>query len=171
MSEMPSQVNISGPVSGQIAVGNFINQFQNLNGCNISIYSPDQRPIWERRGRPSSAKPRPPGLFLDRTAEVQLVEKAIQASEPVNLSGMAGIGKSTLLKQITHLVRSDQFPDGLFYLSAYNLKLEDLLQCLFSAFYRSNIPVKPDRAQLQEALQEVKALVVIDDHNQGLDFL
>src|SRR5512139_1904570 len=120
MTEMTSQVHVDGPVSGQIAVGNFINQFQNLNGCTISIHSPDQRPVWERRDRPASARPRPPSLFLDRTTELQVVKISIEGPQPIHLSGMAGIGKSTLLRQITHLVRPDQFTDGLFYLSGYN---------------------------------------------------
>ena len=163
MSEMPNQVSIQGEVSGQIAIGNYINQFQNLNGCNINIVSPDLRPKWERRDTPVNIKPRPPGNFLDRTHEVGLIETSIRSDKPLMMSGVAGIGKSTLLKQLAHLVQTDPFPDGIYSFSAYDLKLEDLLQCLFSAFHESNIPVKPDRAEIQKALQDVRALILIDD--------
>lgn len=169
MSEIPDQVVIQGEVSGQIAVGNYINQFQNLNGCNINIMSPDERPKWERASTPIKVRPRPPEIFLDRTAEIGQIETSIRAEKPLAVSGISGIGKTSLLKQLAHSEQVDPFPDGLFSFSAYDLKLEDLLQCLFSAFYDSNIPVKPDRAEIQKALQDVRALVLIDDLQLGRD--
>ena len=163
MSETPRQIDIKGPVSGQIAIGNYINQFQNLNGCTINIASPDQQPVWERKQRPMTGRPRPPSLFLDREPEIQLVENSLQSFQPVNVSGVAGIGKSTLLKRLVHILRPEQFVDGIHYLHAYNRKMEDLLQDLFSTFYTSNRAAIPNRAQLQGFLQELTALLVIDD--------
>lgn len=163
MSEMPNPISIQGDVSGQIAIGNYINQFQNLSGCNINIMSPDQRPKWERQGKPVKIKPRRPETFLDRTSELKLIEASIGADKPLSVNGMPGIGKTTLLKQLAHLVSTDSFPDGILWFSAYNLKLEDTLQCLFSSFYNSNVPAKPDRAEIQKALQDVRALILIDD--------
>ena len=169
MSEIPAQVIIQGEVSGQIAVGKYINQFQNLHGCNINIMSPDERPKWERASTPIKIRPRPPDVFLDRAAEIRQIETSIRAEKPLALSGISGIGKTSLLKQLAYSEQVDPFPDGLFSFSAYDLKLEDLLQCLFSAFYNSNIPVKPDRAEIQKALQDVRALVLIDDLQLGRD--
>ena len=79
------------------------------------------------------------------------------------LSGVAGIGKTTLLKKLSRLIPSDTYKDGIYWFSAYGLELDDLLQCLFSAFYTSNVAFKPGRAQIQIALQEVQALILIDD--------
>jgi len=163
MSEMPDQISIQGDVSGQIAVGNYINQFQNLNGCNINITTPEQRPKWERRSGPAQIRPRPPDTFFDRTSEITLIDTSVHSVKPLAVIGMHGIGKTTLLKRLAHETKLDPFPDGIYSFSALDLKLEDLLQCLFSAFYDSNVPVKPDRAEVQKALQNIRALILIDD--------
>jgi hypothetical protein len=163
MSEMPQPTTIQGDVSGQIAVGSYINQFKDLNGCNITILPADDRPSLKRHGQPTNIKPRPPGLFLDRTIEVERIKNAVRHDQPMTLSGATGVGKTTLLKQLAQLTLTDLYQDGIYFLPAYNLKLDDLLQCLFSAFYESSIAIKPDRAQIQIALQEIRALVLIDD--------
>jgi len=163
MSEVPIQTTIEGDVSGQIAVGSYINQFKDLNGCNITIMPADERPNWKRHSQPANIRPGSPRHFLDRTSEIARIKEAIKIDQPITLSGVSGIGKSTLLKHLAHLLPIDSYKDGIYWFSAYNLKLDDLLQCLFSAFHESRVAIKPDRAQIQIAFQEIRALILIDD--------
>ncbi|MGE5373462.1 MAG: hypothetical protein ACM3XO_00275 [Bacteroidota bacterium] len=172
MSEISERVNIQGPISNsQIAIGDHNIQLQNLTGVTVNITSADQRPIWERSKKTASSRPRPPRLFLDRTAEVQMVNHSVQAFQPVSLDGVAGFGKSTLLRQLSFLLRPGQYRDGIHHLPALRLKMEDLLQDIFSIFYTSNQPALPNRAQLQDLLQEINAVLLIDDVDLNPDEL
>jgi predicted phage tail protein len=147
--------------TGQVAIGNNIVQEINHN-CIINKITPGEEPIWERGGK-LEVKPRKPKNFLNRTSEIQQLETEIKDENPIIISGPDGIGKSTLIEYLSHLVQVEKFPDGLYHLSALNLKFEDLLQNLFSAFFESNIPAIPNRAQIQNKLREIKALILIDD--------
>ena len=77
MSEVLEQTRIEGDVSGQIAIGSYINQFSDLNGCNITVVSADERPNWKRNNQPANIRPRPPRLFLDRTSEIERIQEAL----------------------------------------------------------------------------------------------
>ena len=147
--------------TGQIAIGNNIVQEINHN-CVINKISPSERPIWER-GEKLSVKPRKPKNFINRTSEIQQIEEQFKTGEIINLNGPTGIGKSTLMEHISHLVEFEKFPDGIYHLSALDLKLDDLLHNIFSAFFDSNLAAIPNRAQIQNQMQEIEALILIDD--------
>lgn len=146
-----------------VAIGSRTAQ-NGLNGLLVNPAPPAEQPVWQRGGR-LDEKSRKPRTFLDRTSEIQRIDSDIQAGQPLILCGPEGIGKSTLIDQLTYIARFEQFTDGLYYLSARDLKLEDLLQCLFSAFYQikdARIAL-PNRAQLQSHMRKIKALILLDD--------
>jgi hypothetical protein len=153
--------------TGQIAIGNNIVQEINHN-CVINKISPSERPIWER-GDKLAVKPRKPKNFINRTSEIQQIEEQVKAGEIINLNGPIGIGKSALIEYIAHLVKLENFPDGIYHLSALDLKLGDLLHNIFSAFFNSNVAAIPNRAQIQNQLREIEALILIDDLSLSKD--
>ena len=154
------QITISGN-TGQIAIGDNIVQEINHN-CVINKISPSERPTWVR-GKRLEIKPRKPKNFLNRTSEIQQIEEQVKAGEIINLNGPTGIGKSTLIEYISHLVEVEKFPDGIYHFSALDLKLEDLLHNIFSVFFECNVAAIPNRAQIQNQLREIEALILIDD--------
>jgi len=157
------EANITGSVSGQVAVGSHILQIGDVNGSVVNIALPTYQPIIEQRARPVSLKPRPfPGL-LDREPETATIKSALEAFLPVSLFGSGGLGKTALLRRIAHLPETKNFPDGVAYLSAQDHGLDDLLQLLFDAFYSSPPNTKQNDGQIRHDLQNINALILLDD--------
>jgi hypothetical protein len=157
------QANIDGNVSGQIAIGSYILQVGDVNGGVVNIAPPAAQAGFEPRTRPISLRPRPfPGL-LDRTQETEIIKAAIAAAKPITVFGENGIGKTSLLRQITHLTELKEFADGVFYLLLHNEEIEDLLQTIFDAFLVSSNAQKPTDGQLRNDLKEIHALIILDD--------
>lgn len=157
------EANITGNVSGQVAVGSHILQIGDINGGVVNVALPPSQPIIEQRARPVSLKPRPfPGL-LDRETETAIIKSALEASLPVSLFGSGGLGKTVLLRRIAHLPETTNFPDGVVYLSAQDHGLDDLLQLLFDAFYSSPPNTKRNNGEIQHDLQNLSALILLDD--------
>jgi hypothetical protein len=88
---------------------------------------------------------------------------SVQLTTPVEFYGQMGLGKTTLLRHLAHHPVAAVFPDGVIFLSARHQSVEDLLQCLFDAFYESDVPFKPSDAQVRHALQDKQALIILDD--------
>lgn len=157
------QANIDGNVSGQIAIGSYILQVGDVNGGVVNIAPPATKLGFEPRKRPIDLRPRAfPGL-LDRTKETELIQTAIASSRPVTLFGENGIGKTSLLRQVTHLPELKEFTDGVLYLLLHGEEIEDLLQVIFDAFYISNDNEKPTDGRLRNDLKEIQALIILDD--------
>lgn len=155
-------VQITGEVSGQVAVGSNIVQIgQVAAGARVDIALPPAPP--RRLPAPRLLLPRPFPNLLGRDAEVGAASRALLEAMPVELSGEAGVGKTVLLRHLARQLDAKAFPDGLVYLSGRGQVLGDLLQCLFEAFYASDQPHKASDAELRGSLQGIRALVLLDD--------
>jgi hypothetical protein len=157
------EAQIQGEISGQVAIGNNIIQIGAIHGGVVNVALPEQQPHPQPRPTPVFLRPRPfPGL-LDREAEAGAANAALQSATPVEFHGQAGLGKTTLLRHLSHHPPATSLPDGIIYLSARHQPVDDLLQSLFDAFYESDVPFKPTDAQLRHALQDKQALILLDD--------
>ncbi len=158
---------IEGQVSGQVAVGKHILMVGPVYGGVVNIAPPGQSAA-ERiypRSRPVRLLPRAPASFVDRETEVKTLSSHLTKGDIINIYGQEGIGKTTLLRYLSHRPIQGPFSDGIVYLSARYLSLDDFLHNLLMAFYESSVPVKLTRAEVRAFLAELKALVLIDDVN------
>lgn len=165
MSEAQQNIdaNIKGNVSGQVAIGSYILQVGDVNGGVVNIVPPTAQATFDPRTRPVNLRPRTfPGL-LDRIQETETIKAALAALMPVTLFGESGIGKTSLLRQIAHLPEAKEFPDGAVYLMPRGEELEDLLQSIFDLFHVSGGDQKPTEGQLRNNLNEIHALIILDD--------
>lgn len=154
---------IEGGVSGQVAVGSYNVQIHADHGAVVHFVPPDRQPKPSLRPVPVALLPRPFRGLLDRQADLGAAAAALQDGLPVELHGLPGIGKSSLLRHLAHEARSGALPDGVVHLAARGEPAADLLQSLFEAFYECDRAFKPTDAQVRHALQGRRALVLLDD--------
>ena len=64
-----------------------------------------------------------------------------------------------------------RFPGGVVYHRAFNQPEPDLLQSLFSLFYQLPKDYKPSPGEIQRGLQNLQALVILDDVDLSRDEL
>ena len=148
---------------GQVAVGDYILQIGSEHGGVVHLATPAQQPLVRPRPVPVFLRPlHTPGL-LDREAEVRVASDDLQPGAPVDFYGQAGVGKTALLSHLAHHPVAASFPDGVIYLPVRRQPVEDLVQALFDAFYESDISFKPTAEQAQQALQDKRALILLDD--------
>ena len=157
------EANIGGDVSGQIAIGDYILQVGDINGGVVNIVSPAAKVSFDRRPRPVNLRPRIFPALLDRTLETEAARNALSSSTPVTVFGENGIGKTSLLRQIAHLPESKNFSDGVAYILARGVEMDDLLQSIFDAFHTSSDGQKPTDGQIRADLKEIQALIILDD--------
>ena len=120
--------------------------------------SPDQR----RVQYPIERRPRPfPGI-LDRTEESAAAIRALENLQSVELFGEAGIGKTVVLRHLSHTIDSKLFQDGIIYRETRGDSPNDLLQVLWGDFFECDVPFKPADSQLRNDLQTKKALIILD---------
>ncbi|MBN1262641.1 MAG: ATP-binding protein, partial [Anaerolineae bacterium] len=149
----------------QLAVGNYnllINVGDVRDGV-VNIAVPDQAPRPKLRPLPVLLRPRPFSGLLDRQVEVAQATASLLSRASTEFCGEPGIGKTTLLVYLAHHPTADVFRDGVVMLAARARSSQDLAAALYHAFYTSEIPFHPTAAQLQPALQERRALVLLDD--------
>ncbi|HUV90665.1 MAG TPA: NB-ARC domain-containing protein [Anaerolineae bacterium] len=148
---------------GQVAVGDYILQIGSEHGGVVHLATPAQQPLVRPRPVPVFLRPlHTPGL-LDREAEVRVASDDLQPGAPVDFYGQAGVGKTALLSHLAHHPVAASFPDGVIYLPVRRQPVEDLVQALFDAFCESDISFKPTAEQAQQALQDKRALILLDD--------
>ncbi|MGQ0570722.1 MAG: choice-of-anchor D domain-containing protein [Armatimonadota bacterium] len=152
---------IQGEITGQVAVGTQIVQIGSVHGGVVNLVP---QPVVPRaRPLPVYLRPRPFPQLLDRESEVRTISAAFDSGVPVEIYGPAGVGKTTLLRYLSHYSFAASFPDGVIHLSARMQPAADVLQSLYEAFHESDILFKATDAQIRFALRERRALVLIDD--------
>jgi hypothetical protein len=155
------QLNISGDVSGQIAIGDNIMQIQN-NGGIVYVVQQKQTKFEKIKGA-IRQRPRAYPDLLDRTLETSVVRSSLRSKLSVSVFGGNGIGKTTFLTHMAYLSETEEFSDGVAYFYAKNVGLDDLLQIIFDAFYTSSDAVIPTTGQLRHRLQRVEAVILLDE--------
>jgi len=104
--------------------------------------------------------------LLGRPIEIEAAIAKLQSATPVEFYSEPGLGKTSVLQAIAYIpALTATFPDGIVYRHAYRQTVPDLLQILLTDFYEyeSSIPVKATEAEIRDALQEKKALILLDD--------
>lgn len=157
------QANISGEISGQVAVGNYNLQIGAVHGGVVNINLPDQRPRLRARPTPVKVLPRRIAGLLDRVDEIGAAEIALSTQMPVEFNALSGFGKTSLLRLLSHNSLTNVYPDGVIYLSARDQRPGDLLQSIFDALFEYDAPYKPSEGEIRLALQDKRALILLDD--------
>jgi hypothetical protein len=157
------QAKIQGEISGQVVVGSHILQIGSIHGGVVNINSSEQLHL-KTRSLPVLLRPRPFSNLIGREEEVKTAIEVLQSFVSVELRGEEGIGKTSILRHLAHRPEiALLFPDGIVYLSARSKSASDLLQFLFDAFYDSNTSIKPTDLQVRYALQDKRAMILLDD--------
>ena len=148
---------------------NYVVKIGDVNGGVVNIIKPSDKPKYSARSTPVAIKPRAFPSLLDRENEFETIKKASQLSTPVSVWGQAGVGKTSFIRHLTHTLDAGNFTSGMVYLNASGLGYEDLLQALFDSFFDSDSSYKPTTAEITHALQNIKALIFLDDLKIGRD--
>jgi IPT/TIG domain len=107
--------------------------------------------------------PEPCDDLLGRQYETQSVLAAMRGGSPVNVWGECGIGKTSLLRQVSHWAAAEFDGLPIVFATAASKPLEDLLHEIHGCLFASPVPAKwrPDHVRAQ--LRTAQAVVVIDD--------
>jgi hypothetical protein len=166
MSQLSAtQATIQGDVSGQVAVGSYILQVGDIHGGIVQIAPPSEGPSYSERTYPVNLRPRAFPSLLDREEEFAAVKTALQSSIPISIYGEEGIGKTSFVRQLSHLRETEKFPHGVVYLTFPESLPEDLRQTLFNVFYDCEATFKPTEAEVLHSLRDLQALIFLDDLN------
>jgi LysM repeat protein/tetratricopeptide (TPR) repeat protein len=157
------RANISGEISGQIAIGNYNLQIGAVHGGVVNINLPDQRPRLRARPTPVKVLPRRIAGLLDRVDEIGAAETALSTQMPVEFNALSGFGKTSLLRLLSRNPLTNLYPDGVIYLSARDQRPGDLLQSIFDALFEYDASYKPSEGEIRFAMQEKRALILLDD--------
>ncbi|WP_431775855.1 ATP-binding protein [Streptomyces cucumeris] len=165
--------------TARIVSGDHLLTVNPVDGSEIEPCPPGERP--DRPGRRSAeeraelrraaAPPRPSGTVvpelpvLEREEERERLSRLLARGRSVRVTGPSGAGRSVLLEAVAADCER-LAPDGVVRLSGYRRTPTDLLHDLYAAVYRAPLH-RPDRAGLLAAVQEIGAVVVLDDIDFG----
>ncbi|WP_223865244.1 ATP-binding protein [Streptomyces sp. 5-10] len=165
--------------TARIVAGDHLLTVNPVDGSEIEPCPPGERPARpERHGpderaelRRAAAAPRPSGAvlpelpMLEREEERERLARLLARGRSVRVTGPSGAGRSTLLEAVASDCER-LAPDGVVRLSGYHRTPTDLLHDLYAAVFSAPL-YRPDRAELMEAIQEIGAVVVLDDIEFG----
>ncbi len=159
---VPSIV-VQGNVAGSIVAGdhNFV-----VNTNYGTIISRQAAPRVKLRDL-APASPRTLRDFVGRERELAALDQYITQYAAVVVSGLDGLGKTTLVKQVANGAAARALPNGVVYLEAIDeqgtaLGLGDVIQRLFDALFESDPPLKVNSASARTYLSNTRPLVVLD---------
>ncbi|MGW4514982.1 ATP-binding protein [Streptomyces sp. NPDC004393] len=163
----------------QLVTGDFLVTVNPVDGSEIEVCPPGQRPEppakhtaaaraeKARAARPpvppGPARPQPP--LLMRQEERERLVRLLARGRSVRLTGPSGSGRTALLDLVAEDC-ADLAPDGVIRLSGCRRSASDLLHELFTAVYDAPL-LRPGRKELARYLQDVGAVVVLDDLEFG----
>jgi len=167
-----ANVSIGGNVTDSVMVfgnDNYVVKIGDIHGGVVNIIKPSEKPKYAARPTPVTIKPRFFPSLLDRTYEFEAIKKASQLFSPVSLWGPEGIGKTSFIRHLAHILDTANFTSGTIYINASGLGYEDLLQALFDSFFNSDLSYKPTTSSIVQSLQNIKALIFLDNIQVGRD--
>lgn len=156
-------VKIEGGISGQVAIGSNILQIGDVRGGIVNVIQPDKKPTFTPRPQPIVVRPRPFPGFLNRETEISAATDALRIGTSISIYGEEGLGKTSFLRHLSYNFPMDNFPQGVVYFPAHGQTMEDLLQVIFDYFYKSDTTAKPTDAELRQFLQNIHALILLDN--------
>ena len=156
-----------GDVSGTLVVGHD-NTVTNLkftaeSGSIVTVHTgPPPEPV---KRRPISQLPQSAAdPLIGREREVRVLREAIGTRPSVQLWGVAGVGKSALLRHLA--CSAPHGPEGVAYIEAGGRTADDIAQAIFDvSFHAPNY--KPSLEVLKEYLKTLRLRIYLDD--VGLD--
>src|SRR5450755_423639 len=157
-------------IQGQAAVGEHIVQIHAEHGAIVNFQAPQERPVARARATPVRRLPRAFDGLLGREELVAAAVSALRSGVPVGLVGRLGIGKSAILRHLSHRLDGLE-PDGIVYTAWRRQPADDLLQFLFESFYESETVIVATAAELSHYLHERRAVIVVDDAELDRDEL
>ncbi|GAA3064846.1 ATP-binding protein [Streptomyces glomeratus] len=163
----------------QLVTADFLVTVNPVDGSEIEACTPGQRPerpvkrtAAERADKARAAKPpvpagpgRPQQPLLERQEDRERLVRLLARGRSVRLTGPSGSGRTALLDIVAEDC-ADLAPDGVIRLCGYRRTTSDLLYDLFAAVYDAP-RFRPDREELAQYLQEIGAVVVLDDLEFG----
>lgn len=173
-------VGAAGPVrTVRLVTGDHLLTVNPVDGSEIEPCPPGERPARPERHTPdqraelrrAAAAPRPSGTvvpelpMLERDEERERLARLLARGRSVRVTGPSGAGRSALLEAVAADCER-LAPDGVVRLSGYRRTPTDLLYDLYAAVYRAPL-YRPERAELLEAVEEIGAVVVLDDIEFG----
>ncbi|WP_143688527.1 ATP-binding protein [Streptomyces barkulensis] len=162
-----------------LIAGEYLLTVNPVDGSEIEPCPPGEHPGAPRRRTPESraereraaVAPLPTGIslpdlpLLERTAERERLLQLLRRGRSVRLTGAPGSGRSSLLAAVATEC-ADLAPDGVIRLSGCRRTASDVLYELFAAVHDAPRH-RPDRAELEEAVRGVGAIVLLDDAEFG----
>ncbi|HEV7806129.1 MAG TPA: AAA family ATPase [Solirubrobacteraceae bacterium] len=150
--------------NSQIAVGEKMVQHNYGPGSTVTnivegeVQGPRERP------KPISALPRDVPQLYGRRSEIDRARSTMGCGDPIQFCGPSGLGKTTLLRHLSHRPEG-HFRDGVIYYRSRRESLDDLLMRIFEFLYESvgTTKVKPTTAELATHLGAINALLLLDD--------
>ena len=152
-----------GAITAEVAVGRYVLHIGGPQGARVCETAPSSRIHALPRATPVLLGPRSMRGLVGRQAELEAIVSALHGGLPVEIIGTPGIGKTALLRSLAYHPAAAAFADGVIYLVARQQSSGDLQQHVFDAFYESDQVRKPTAADLRHALQDKRALILIDD--------
>ncbi|AUA11180.1 hypothetical protein CFP59_03290 [Streptomyces malaysiensis subsp. malaysiensis] len=163
----------------RIVAGDHLLTVNPVDGSEIEPCPPGERRARPERRDPdeqaelrrAAAAPRPSGTvlpelpMLERDEERERLARLLARGRSVRVTGPSGSGRSTLLDAVASDCER-LAPDGVVRLTGYHRTPTDLLHDLYAAVFSAPL-YRPDRAELLESVQEVGAVVVLDDIEFG----
>lgn len=165
-----ANISIGGNVTDSVMVfgnDNYVVKIGDVNGGIVNIIKPADKPKYSARPAPVIIKPRFFPSLLNREHEFEAIKKAAQVLSPVSVWGQAGIGKTSFIRHLAHTLDTGSFTSGIIYLNTASLGYEDVLQALFDSFFDSDPSYKPTTTGILHELQNIKALIFLDDLQIG----
>jgi hypothetical protein len=165
--------------TARLVSGDFLLTVNPVDGSEIEPCPPTERPArpqkrtaaeraeYERAARP----PVPPGParpevpLLERQDDRERLVRLLARGRSVRLTGPAGSGRTALLDLVADDC-SDLAPDGVVRLNGFHRTPDDLLHDLFHAVYKAPAH-RPGHEELLDLVQEIGAVVVLDDIEFG----
>ncbi|MEU6364190.1 ATP-binding protein [Streptomyces sp. NPDC046931] len=163
----------------QLVTGDFLVTVNPVDGSEIEACTPGRRPerpvkrtAADRADKARAAKPpvpagpgRPQQALLKRQEERERLVRLLARGRSVRLTGPSGSGRTALLDIVAEDC-ADLAPDGVIRLCGYRRTTNELLYDLFAAVYDAPL-FRPDRDELVRYLQDIGAVVVLDDLEFG----
>ncbi|MGI8336398.1 hypothetical protein ACRYCC_41200 [Actinomadura scrupuli] len=158
MSGERAYVRVEGDVRGQLVVGDH-NVVVTAEHSVVTVLQPGERPRPVRRER-VALLPRRTVMLRGRDRELADIDQAVAAAEPLQVHGVEGMGKSTLIR---HAARQMDGADaGVVFLNTAGRDVGDIAQDVFEACYDSE-GYRPSAVELRRLMTGVDVRVVLDD--------
>lgn len=147
----------------EVTVGRYVLRIGGPHGARVCEAPPSSSIRTLSRATPVFLGPRSMRGLFGRRAELDAIFSALGGGLPVEIMGHSGIGKTALLRSLAYHPEAAAFVDGVIYLTARQQSAGDLQQQLFDCFDESDRIRKPTTADIRHALQDKRALILVDD--------